>query len=272
MSRDIGTRPGVVPAGLKRNRVLRSGVNVLRHRGVTSADALLVSYPKSGNTWVKFMLAHALTGVETSFDATEDAIGRIGGRTDVPALLPGGGRILKSHEAFSAGVRAPGRVVYVVRDGRDVAVSYYEQFVRKGMNPGPFSSYLPRFVAGTVDGYGPWGRHATSWLDGGIARNGRLLTIRYEDLLEDPSGGLQQTLEFLGAPIDTDMVEAAVEANRFEQMRQRETQSAFHEKQGDRFFVRRGVAGGWRETFSDADSELFDHAFGAVLERLGYVR
>ncbi len=262
----------MIPAAAKRNKFLRSGVNALRHRVVTRADALLVSYPKSGNTWLKFMLAHALTGVPTSFDATEDAVGQVGKRTDVPALLPDGGRILKSHEAFSAGVRAPGRVVYVARDGRDVVVSYYQQFVRRGWNPGEFSEYLPRFVAGTVDGYGPWGPHVTSWLDGSPARDGRLLTIRYEDLLEDPLGGLQQTLDFLGASVDANVVEAAVEANRFEQMRKRETGSAFHEKQGDKFFVRRGVAGEWRETFSEADIALFDRAFGAVLDRLGYER
>lgn len=259
-----------VPTAMKRNWVLRSSVNAFRHRGVRRADALLVSYPKSGNTWLKFMLAHALTGVATSFDATEDAIGTVGGRTDVPALLPGGGRILKSHEACSAGVRAPGRVVYVVRDGRDVAVSYYEQSRRKGLESGAFSSFLPRFVAGEVDGYGSWGTHVTSWLDRDMARDGRLLTIRYEDLLEDPPGGLQQTLEFLGVEAGADVVEAAVEANRFEQMRQRETESAFHEKQGDQFFVRRGIAGEWAETFSAEDAALFDHAFGAVLERLGY--
>jgi len=261
-----------VPVAVKRNRVLRGGVNAFRHRSVRRADALLVSYPKSGNTWMKFMLAHALTGVATSFDATEDAVGQVGGRTDVPALLPGGGRILKSHESFSAGVRAPGPVVHIVRDGRDVAVSYYQQLVRKGPDPGEFSSFLPRFVAGELDGYGPWGVHVTSWLDGRVARDERLLTIRYEDLLEDPLGGLQQTLEFLGVPVGADVVEAAVEANRFEQMRQRETASAFHEKEGNQFFVRRGVAGEWQETFAPPDTALFDHAFGAVLERLGYDR
>jgi aryl sulfotransferase len=162
--------------------------------------------------------------------------------------------------------------VYVVRDGRDVAVSYYQQFVRRGWEPGEFSDFLPRFVAGALDGYGPWGAHVTSWLDGSVERDGRLLTIRYEDLLEDPLGGLQQTLAFLGATVDPEVVEAAVETNRFEQMRQRETASAFHEKQGDRFFVRRGIAGEWRETFSEADTALFDGVFGGVLDRLGYMR
>jgi len=262
-----------VPVAVKRNRFLRSGVNAYRHRSVTPADALLVSYPKSGNTWVKFMLQHALTGVAASFDATEDAIGTIGGDMDVPALLPHGGRILKSHEAFAAGVRAPGRVVYVVRDGRDVAVSYYHHFLRRGrLALGEFSSFLPRFLAGEFDGYGPWGTHVTSWLDGQASSDGRLLTIRYEDLLEDPLGGLRQALEFVGVSVGADVVEAAVEANRFEQMRQRETESAFHEAQGNRFFVRRGVSGEWQETFSAADAALFDHAFGAVLERLGYGR
>ena len=261
-----------VPAAVKRNRVLRSSVNALRHRGVRRADALLVSYPKSGNTWMKFMLAHALTGVAASFDATEDAIGTIGGEMDVPTLLPGGGRILKSHEALTPGVRAPGRVVYVVRDGRDVAVSYYHQLLRKGPQPGEFSSFLPRFVAGEVDGYGSWAAHVTSWLDGQVARDGRISVVRYEDLLEDPPNGLRRTLEFLGASVDADTLEAAVEANRFEQMRRRETESAFHEEQGDRFFVRRGVSGEWRETFSETDSALFDRACGTVLERLGYTR
>jgi hypothetical protein len=272
MSGTVGSLTRRVPVAAKRNRLLRSGLNAFRHRGVTRADALLVSYPKSGNTWIKFMIAHALTGVAPNFDATQDTIGEIGRDTDVPTLLPGGGRILKSHEACSTGVRAPGRVVYVVRDGRDVAVSYYHHLLRRGPAPGEFSSFLPRFVAGEFDGYGPWADHVTSWLDWGGERDGGLLTIRYEDILEDPFSGLQQTLEFLGVPVGADVVEAAVEANRFEQMRKRETESAFHERQGERFFVRRGISGEWRETFSAADTALFDHACGAVLERLGYDR
>jgi uncharacterized cupin superfamily protein len=55
-------------------------------------------------------------------------------------------------------------------------------------------------------------------------------------------------------------------------MRRRETESEFHAKQGDKFFVRRGIAGEWRETFSEADTALFNSAFGAVLDRLGYMR
>ena len=84
-------------------------------------DTFLVSYPKSGNTWVRFLLANLIHPNEkVSF-------------SNINRLLPAPGvlskrflrtlprpRILKSHEPFDARFK---KVIYLVRDPRDVAVS-----------------------------------------------------------------------------------------------------------------------------------------------------
>lgn len=257
------------PLPLRRNRFLRAGVNAVRHRNLTPADALLVSYPKSGNTWLKFMLAHALTGEATTFDSSEALVGTVG-VTDSPPLLPSGGRILKSHERYGLGVRAPGLVVQLVRDGRDVAVSYYHHLVRRGASFDSFSAYLRLFTRGRLDGYGRWDEHVASWLDSPHTVDGRLLTLRYEALLEAPEEHLRQAIAFLGVEVDETRVAPSVNASRFDRMRERERSSRFHERQNGQFFVRKGVAGEWREAFDEADLRLFEHSFGETLTRLGY--
>ena len=92
-------------------------------------DTFLVSYPKSGNTWVRFLLANLLYPNEAV------------GFANINRLLPAPGvsprrflkslprpRILKSHEPFDVRFR---KVIYLVRDPRDVAVSEYHFDLKK---------------------------------------------------------------------------------------------------------------------------------------------
>src|ERR1035438_7495975 len=92
-------------------------------------DTFLVSYPKSGNTWVRFLLANLIHPNETV------------GFANINRLLPAPGvlskrflkklprpRIMKSHEPFDVRFR---KVIYLVRDPRDVAVSEYHFDLKK---------------------------------------------------------------------------------------------------------------------------------------------
>jgi hypothetical protein len=252
---------------------VRVPVVVARHRGIDARDAVLASYPKSGNTWLKFMLADLLTGAEIDFEAADKVVPSIGAHDAGPRLLPGGGRLLKSHEPYRHVYgRRYGRAIHLVRDGRDTAVSYYfHELRRRGSWEGErFSRFLELFLSGRLDGYGVWHEHVCSWLDERATERVRL--VRYEDALADPLGELREIAEFLGLETPDGALEAAVERNDFGRMRAREEASTIADRwqRRDIRFIREGASGGWREVFGPEDRERFGAVAGDVLERLGY--
>ena len=182
--------------------------------------------------------------------------------------------MIKSHERreFPYGRRCR-RAIYLLRDGRDVAVSYYFFRLRNGTYSGSLSEFIPRFVQGHMDGYGPWRAHVSSWLDSPLPESGDLHVIRYEDLLADPQRCLGTALDFVGVTVGDARLRSAVEANRVDRMRKRSSQSPREQStavRDDIPIVRKGVAGDWRNHFSEADRETFSRHAGGLLERCGY--
>jgi hypothetical protein len=253
--------------------LLRRPLVMLRHRGVTPHDVFLASYPRSGNTWLRFILAHAL-GHQTDFENILQVIPPVGRHSHALARLPDGGRLIKTHERreFPYGRRCR-RVVYLLRDGRDVAVSYYFFMQRNTKLSGSFSDFLPMFLKGHVDGYGPWQVHVSSWLESPLARSDDLLAVRYEDMLSNPEETLARIVEFVGVQADPARLHDAIEAHRFDRMRQRSSESPTVKSMAVRDdipFVRKGEAGKWRDYFGEDECALFSEYAGAVLERYGY--
>jgi sulfotransferase family protein len=245
---------------------------VRRHSPVSPQDAFLVSYPKSGNTWLKFMLTYLLSGEDADFDS-DTVIAHLGTHRNAPRVLPGGGRLIKSHEAYwGPQKRFYRKAIYLVRDGRDVAISYYYMVIRRGLYDGDFGQFLRFFLGRGVDGYGPWHEHVESWLDSPLHDRGSLLVLRYEDFLEEPVENLCAAMESLGLPVATEQAAEAVRRNSAERMRERERESRFHEQQKRRdiMFVRTATSGDWARTFTAEHEELFAQVAGDVMERLGY--
>jgi hypothetical protein len=247
----------------------RQMIVALRHRGISGNDVFLASYPKSGNTWMKFMLAQLLSGRPVDFDSVERIVPDAGAHADAPRFLPGGGRLIKTHEPYRPSLaRHYKRVVYIVRDGRDVAVSYYFSMLRTGLFEGSFEAFLDRFLAGTVGGFGAWHEHVTSWLGG----RGDTLVLRYEDMLEDASRGLAQAARHLGvSPSEEDLAEV-VRSNDAETMRSKEsgTRIGRERVRSDINFVRSASSGEWRERFSEAGLRRFEDVAGDALRACGY--
>jgi len=237
-------------------------------------DTFLVSYPKSGNTWVRFLLANLLYPNETV------------GFANINRLLPAPGvlskrflrnlprpRILKSHEPFDARFR---NVVYLVRDPRDVAVSEYHFDLKKRyIKPEvTLEEFVRRFIAGETGGYGSWWEHTASWI---AARQGdpRFLLVRYEDLLSNSIHETGKIAEFLGIAADEDRLAAAVERSSADHMRKLEKQQADQwtgtkNTRKEIPFVRAAKSGGWKETLPAHCVEQIETAWAPMMNFLGY--
>ena len=270
--------------------------------------ALIASYPRSGNTWVRAVLTALVRG-QLDINALEGSIASDRAFIDdaleietsdlLPdeerrlrpaayrAALPSGARSfpIKIHDAWlpAAGAAEPpfpreriGAVILIVRDPRDVVVSlagYYGFTIDAAID----AMAHPRFSLGTSKtGLRPqvsqlvssWSRHTASWLDCGLP----LTLVRYEDLIAAPLKGfaaIAGALDHMTAP---DALAAAVDTARLDRLKAAEARSGFRESSPyapNRFFGS-GTAGGWRGKLTAAQAARICRDHGAVMRELRY--
>jgi hypothetical protein len=233
-------------AGVKRGM----GLNIPnRSLIILPDDVFLVSFPKSGNTWTRFLLANLRFPDEPATWANIDRLipDPTGTTKKVFDRIPRP-RIIKSHECFDP--RYP-RVICIVRDPRDVVVSqyHYHRKLRKIPDDFPIEKFVTRFLAGQTCPHGSWGQNVATWL---YTSEGspRFLLLRYEDLIADAVRELKKVVDFLKLSATPAQISQAVESSSADQMRKMEKagkHSLFKGSRSDMSFVRAAGSGGWRK-------------------------
>ena len=159
-----------------------------RNFAIFPDDTFLVSYPRSGNTWTRFLIANLVyPRVDVSFKNIERLIPDTSSQSSRALRRTPRPRIIKTHEYFDHRCR---KIICIVRDPRDVALSYYD-FQRKyrHIEDGyPLVKYVDDFVCGRLNSkdWGTWGENVASWLYT-RGRSKDFLLLRYEDMTEDPA-------------------------------------------------------------------------------------
>jgi len=165
--------------------------------------------------------------------------------------------------------------VYIVRDPRDVAVSYAQfagisiddMILRMADSATAVPTRREHQAALFLQPFGTWSQHVLSWLDdGGMPVH----PVRYEDLITGPWEELAKVAVFLD--ISSAAAAEAVRNVRFEKLRAQEEESGFREvvTPGARFF-RQGQAGAWRSILSVAQAGRLEKDHAEVMARLGYL-
>lgn len=249
---------------------LRTPLVWLRHCGLDPQDVFIASYPRSGNTWTRFLLAHVFAGAPTGFDEINKVIPEMGVHGKARPQLPGDGRLIKTHEDYR---REYKRAIYLVRDVRDVLLSTYAQERAAALlSDEDFDRYVVSFLRGGMTRWGSWQHHVDSWLGSPLFASGDLLVIRYEDMRQRTDETLSRMLGFLGVTVDPELIRIAIADNSLAKMRDKEKSSKKlgpDVPEGMRF-VRKGTVGGWREKLTPAQVALVEQYAGNQLARLGY--
>jgi hypothetical protein len=245
---------------------LRKPVLWLRHHGFRPEDIFLGSYPRSGQTWSRFVLYEILTGKEGGFGDVNGSIHLIADHATGASLLPGGGRLIATHEHYWRGYH---KAIFLVRDVRDVILSEFAYTTALEYFQGDLDSFLHTFLCKRISAYGPWQEHVNSWLGSRIAGTPNLLVVRFEDLRQDTFQRFQQMAQFLGANPDPGLIHRAIAHNSLEKMREKE-QTAPQRASVKSRFVRSGSVQGWVGKLSAEQVRLIEQHAGAVLQRLGY--
>jgi Sulfotransferase domain len=257
-------------------RIVLGQVSAGRGATVYPDDVFLVSYPKSGNTWVRFLIANLVhTDEPVTFTNMESRLPSIYILPDRELRRIPRPRVLKSHECFHPRYQ---NVIYIVRDPRDVAVSYFHYNIKKRLlaHDASIEQYLPMFLNDELDmRVGSWSDHVLSWINMAETRN-KFLLLRYEDMLVNAEGELARVAEFLNIPATSDRLKRAVELSSAGRMRNLEKQQAGEwvftkGMRQDIPFIRSAKSGGWRASLPKPAVEEIENAWGPVMERMGYV-
>lgn len=272
---------------------------------------LLVSYPKSGNTWVRIFLANYLADEPSPLKLNdlrffqhiagavlfEHLVGyppwelsreqqtqlrreMHGGLKQFLPLYP----CFKVHDnlflkdgqtrMFPAHC---GQVIYVVRNPLDVCVSLMHHFNLSDLD------MSVNYLAGEAvsfehltRGRSQLPQHYGSWSahvrGWSEVSDLDLLVLRYEDLCREPRVAFAQVLAALGLGPDPERLDRAISACSFERLQVEERDTGFVEHfSGEALFFRSGKSGGWRERLNPQQVRRIVADQGELMQRFGYL-
>lgn len=272
-------------------------------RLLARADVAFVSYAKSGRTWLRTMLSRVYQlayGIPEGTALEFDNLNRLDAR--IPRVLFTHGNYLRDYldQWTDRAAFREKRVLLLVRDPRDTAVSQYFQWkhrmhpAKKALNAYPphgsersvadFVLREPAGLEGVLDFLELWEQE--------LPAMGAVQVVRYEALRSATAPVLASIIDFLGTPAPLAAIEDAVAFASVENMRRLEAGGADAGYKGQRlkpgdaanpesFKVRRGKVGGWRDYLNDAEcraveamiqarpGRLFGYKTNAPADRLG---
>jgi hypothetical protein len=246
----------------------------------------LASYPRSGNTWLRFMLYNYMYG-----DVRESG--------DINKLIPGihnhkvdesreGTTLAKTHFAWSDAhphFDKTAGFIYILRHPKDVLLSnlnYIELTDKTRLDPEKFATRfidkfgVPRWIK---SGFGNWIEHFASWLQNQTLPH---MVIRYESMLDAPHESLKQAVDFLNLEIIEEKIAQAVESSSFETLQKMERREKKSQKSNVMFpgtkdqtdngvnFMNKGKKGLSLKQINKNLDKLFDERFNEALHLTGY--
>jgi hypothetical protein len=252
----------------------------------------LASYPKSGNTWVRFMACNLLYGRQESASGVSALI------PDIHELGPQAGNfsrpgLMKTHYVHSPSLPLEERtagVIYVLRRPEDVLVSNFHYAQRSSVLDGSrdsFDRYVDAFIANRGDprwrglGMGSWEENVTSWLQ--LQARLPVVIIRYEDLSRDAEGVCRSLAQLLRPNSTAEEIRAAADNSSFQRMREIEDSDIRHRRVGIFYkpylqdsietglrFMRQGSVGDGTARLSADQRARLTAVFAPLLAKLGY--
>jgi hypothetical protein len=259
-----------------------------RARDLSDGDAIILSIPKSGRTWLRaFICAYFCRRFGLEFTLRP---GRY--------ALPGFPRIVFSHDLFEHRTKGDrwdrirgkylvprrelnrAKIILLARDPRDCFVSLFLQLTRRDPNA-PVN--LKQKTVSEMLRDEKFGMHAiinamNHWLNEFCERDNFTL-VRYEALRASPAEHFRDLLAVLGEPSpNANIFQEALEFSRFENMQKLEAAGSFDSnilRPGDvrdpeSFKVRRGKVGGYSEYLSTEDQQFAADAMRGLDRRFGY--
>jgi hypothetical protein len=236
----------------------------------------LASYPKSGNTWVRFLLANAFWGPIRKSSLIETHI------PDMHQTFPFTYASMHDGYAFAkTHVQSPamlpysditGSIIYIIRNPLDVTSSLLHYAAVPDELRHDFIDNAIQFENRAIwrdFGSGAWYDHVINWAVKPVSRP--ILVIFYENLIKYPTKELARILSFLRITRTNQEIDDAVRLSSFDALKSLETREIKSGSDGfflkervtaartyqtdERRFMRQGTTGTHQSDFSSEQIE-----------------
>lgn len=238
---------------------------------IQKSDVFVTEYPKSGITWISFIIANLISDREINFSNFRSFVYPIYSYDKSYLDSITGKRYFKSHEPYQPSYP---KVLYLLRDPRDVSISYYNWFkkYRSDFNIS-YDEFLLDFLTVGVSIYGSYKDHVTDWIENSKDSN-KFLCIRYEDMIKDSYCEVKKIVNFLEISVSDEKILDSIKLSSFSNMQKlekKETNSPFFDKSNNKLrFVRKGKVNAWKTELSENQKELFKKYLGQFLIDYNY--
>lgn len=234
------------------------------------SDVFVCTYVKAGTTWTQQIITNLIAGgmsrkkyaqvvpwlealCATKILPEREATGwTMASVNSAPSP-----RYFKSHATVADLPRGKARpkVIVVARNPKDTIVSLYHHAKNKpefGYSDGSFDAFLRVFLSGNAEN-GSWFKHVLEWKAVSLQDPERCLFLTYEAMKADQFAAVKQIADFIGVKADSNLVAATVKNSTMDAMKATNNIGMGHLRQGD--------TGRWRDTFTVAQSDLFDAVY-----------
>ena len=252
-------------------------------QALRETDVFLVGHPKSGNTWLAYLLALVLfpkQADQITLANLRRFVPDASGRDHVIAKyqpLPNP-RTFRNHQPLYP--KRYHRIIYVIRDPRSVLVSLWHHYrVARKDTTTRVEELVDEYL--TNDRFDVWMHNLDRW-DHHVTRftlpptaTSSLLLVKYEDLVRNRRQQLDRLVEFLNIETTPESLSSADERGSFEAMRHAEERHGVEHfrkmRSSGEPFVRSGQIDGWQEELSPATADRIERSLRPVMEQFGYL-
>ena len=243
-------------------------------------DIWIVTYPKTGTTWTSQIIKLIQNGGKDNGQRVTTSVPWMEALDYYPEInleqLPTP-RVLRSHFSYDlmpCGLpnKASGRYIYVIRNPKDVAVSFFhhsKSLIFEDQEDLVWDNFFGDFLAGQIL-YGSYFDHVLSWWAHRSDEN--ILFVKYEDMKRDLLSVVTRIAKFIGSNVDEEVIKEIAFKTSFEQMKDNQLANLSWSRlrrQGSVPFMRKGEVGDWRNYFSEEQSKRVDAIYSARFKPVG---
>ncbi|VDI01528.1 Hypothetical predicted protein [Mytilus galloprovincialis] len=234
----------------------RSNIPNIIKMEIRPDDVFLVAYPKAGTHWTWEVTSMLMQDGKEQNLSKEVAM--------LPFVTPEkidelpSPRLMNSHCYFKhlpqEILKKKNKIIFVNRNPKDVAVSFYHHCQHVADYKGTFSQFLDFFMSERVY-HCAWYKYMLDW-ERVFKQHPELpvLYVNYEDLHKEPMREIDRIATFLDVRKSEEFYSKISKKCSFSELKQ-----SYKKRNNMEFMFRKGAVGDWKNCFTVTDNERFDN-------------